>query len=128
MVLPRISGGLASYVRKRVMKMPKFTILETAVISGAAILFQNLILFASFLKFNDIVWNIYKYHGEAYDLILSGAYILMFVVSWAVWFCADMPLSKRFLFAGVLFAVLFFVSLVLAVVVCFIYGVAVGGY
>jgi hypothetical protein len=61
-------------------------------------------------------------------LILSGAYILMFVVSWAVWFCADMPLSKRFLFAGVLFAVLFFVSLVLAVVVCFIYGVAVGGY
>ena len=110
------------------MKAPRLTISESAVISVAAFLLQYLILFASFFKFNDRVWNSYRHHDEAYDLILFGTYSLMFVISWTIWFCADIPFSKRFLFAGVLFTVYFAVSLLLAVVVSFIYGVVVGGY
>jgi hypothetical protein len=110
------------------MKTPKLKILVTAGYSVAAFLLQNLILCASFLKFNDRAWNFYKWHGNTYDLILFGAYCLMFVISWAVWFCANISFSKRFLIAGFLFAINFVVSVICVIAVSFIYGVAVGGY
>jgi len=110
------------------MKTPKLTVRASAFISIGAFLLQHCVLFASFFKFSDRVWSIYKYHGDTYDCILFGLYSLLFLVSWLVFFWADLPLSDRFLFAGLLCWTYLCISVIGLFVVSFVYRVAVGGY
>jgi hypothetical protein len=110
------------------MKHPKLSIQTTTLVSVGVFLFHLAFLSTAFLKLNSKVWSIYKYHGDAFDLVLFGIYCLTFLVSLAVWFFADAPLSKRFLFAGLLFPAYFAISLVACIIVTHIYSVAVGGY
>lgn len=85
------------------MKNAKLSIQTTAIVSVGVFLFHLAFLSTSFLKLNSKIWSVYKYHGDAFDLILFGIYCLTFVASLVVWFFADVSLPERFLFAGLLF-------------------------
>jgi hypothetical protein len=107
------------------MKMTKHSIGTTALISVSIFLFHIGILCSSLLKLNSKVWNVYKYHGDALDLVFLGVYCLTFIISLAVWFLADAPLSTRFLYSGVLFLVYFVISFIACIIVCHIYATAI---
>lgn len=106
----------------------RLSITTTAVVSAVVFLFHLGILGSSLLKLNSSVWNIYKHHGDAFDLFFLGVYCLTFIISLAVWFFADAPLSRRFLYSGALFPVYFIISLIACIFVCHVYAVGVGGY
>jgi hypothetical protein len=110
------------------MKNSRLSVQTTAFVSAGVFLFHLAFLSTAFLKLNSKIWSIYKYHGDAFDLIFFSIYFLTFIASLAVWFLADAPLSKRFQFAGLLFPAYFVISLVACIVTCHIYSVAVGGY
>jgi hypothetical protein len=107
------------------MKIPKLA-LQTAALSSAAIfLFHLGILGSSLLKLNDSVWSVYKHFGDTLDLFFFGLYCLTFILSLAVWFLADLPLSRRFLYAGLLLPVYFVISLTACIIVSHVYSAAV---
>jgi hypothetical protein len=110
------------------MKISKLSIQTTALVSGAVFLFHLGILCTSLVKLNPKVWSIYKFHGEALDFFFFGVYCFTFILALGVWFLADAPLSRRFLYSGVLFPVYFVISFIACIIVCHIYAVAVGGY
>jgi hypothetical protein len=107
------------------MTITKHSIRTTALVSVAVFLFHLGILCSSLLKLNSTVWSVYKYHGDSLDLLFFGLYCLTFIISLAVWFFADAPLSTRFRYSGTLFLVYFVISFIACIIVCHIYATAV---
>ena len=110
------------------MKIARLSIPTVAIASGSVFLFHLALLVSSLLKLNSKVWSVYRNHGNTLDLFFFGLYCLTFIISLAVWFLADAPLTSRFLYSTLVFTCYFIISLIACIFVCHVYAVAVGGY